>query len=121
MAQPICPLRAQWQAETEIESPERPKLKFLHSEDLMNPVKLEVFRRLSTDAIKSSLHPGQPGSLKDEVGARLRRELVPGTLQRQSRWLCVPRCPLTWMLLGHTPLPFRGCVCSMPSELDIYC
>jgi hypothetical protein len=47
-----------------MESPERPKLKFLHSEDVMSPVKLEVFRRLSTDAIKSSLHPGQPGSLK---------------------------------------------------------
>jgi hypothetical protein len=30
----------------------------------MSPVKLEVFRRLSTDAIKSSLYPGQPGSLK---------------------------------------------------------
>ena len=47
-----------------MESPQRPKLKFLHSEDLMSSVKLEVFRRLSTDAIKSSLHPGQPGSLK---------------------------------------------------------
>jgi len=45
-------------------SPQRPKLKFLHSEDLMSLVKLEGFRRLSTDAIKSSLHPGQPGSLK---------------------------------------------------------
>ena len=30
----------------------------------MSPVKLAVFRRLSTDVIKSSLHPGQPGSLK---------------------------------------------------------
>jgi hypothetical protein len=30
----------------------------------MNPVKLEALRRLSTDAIKSSLHPGQPASLK---------------------------------------------------------
>jgi hypothetical protein len=27
-------------------------------------VKLEVFRRLSSDAIKLALHPGQPGSLK---------------------------------------------------------
>ena len=47
-----------------MESPQRPKLKFLHARDLMNSVKLEIFRRLSTDAIKSSLHPGQPGSLK---------------------------------------------------------
>jgi len=30
----------------------------------MSPVKLAAFRRLSTDAIISSLHPGQPGSLK---------------------------------------------------------
>ena len=41
-----------------------PKLQFLHSEDAMSPVKLEAFRRLSNDAIKSSLHPGQPDSLK---------------------------------------------------------
>jgi predicted protein tyrosine phosphatase len=31
-------------------------------------VKLEAFRRLSNDAIKSSLHPGQPGSLKGPTG-----------------------------------------------------
>jgi hypothetical protein len=30
----------------------------------MSAVKLEAFRRLSTDAIRSSLHPVQPGSLK---------------------------------------------------------
>ena len=42
----------------------RPKLRFLHSEDVINPVKLEVFRRLSSDAIKLALLPGEPGSLK---------------------------------------------------------
>jgi hypothetical protein len=47
-----------------MESQQRPKLKFLHSEDVMIPVKLGIFRRLSTDAIKSSLDLGQPGSLK---------------------------------------------------------
>jgi hypothetical protein len=36
----------------------RPKLKFLYSDDALNRVKLEALRRLSTDAIKSSLHPG---------------------------------------------------------------
>jgi len=30
----------------------------------MSPVKLAAFRRLSTDAIKLSLNPGQPGALK---------------------------------------------------------
>jgi hypothetical protein len=30
----------------------------------MNVVKLEAFRRLPTDALKSALLPGQPGSLK---------------------------------------------------------
>jgi archaellum component FlaG (FlaF/FlaG flagellin family) len=33
-------------------------------EDALNPVKLQAFRRLPTDATKSSLHPGQVGSLK---------------------------------------------------------
>jgi hypothetical protein len=47
-----------------MESPQRPKLRFLHSEELMSPLKLEAFRRLSTDAIESSLRPGQSGSLK---------------------------------------------------------
>ena len=47
-----------------MEPPERPKLKFLHSEDAMSRVKLEVFGRLSTAAIELSLRPGQPGSLK---------------------------------------------------------
>jgi hypothetical protein len=47
-----------------MESSHRPKLQFLHSGDAISPVKLESFRRLSTDTIKSSLHPGQPSSLK---------------------------------------------------------
>jgi hypothetical protein len=41
-----------------------PKLRFLHSEDALNTVKLAQFRCFSTEAIKSSLHPGQGGSLK---------------------------------------------------------
>jgi hypothetical protein len=47
-----------------MESPQGRKLRFLHSEDALNAGKLEGFRRLSTEAIKSSLHPGQLGSLK---------------------------------------------------------
>ena len=43
---------------------ENPKLRFLHSADTMNRVKLEHFRRLSTDDLKASLAPGEPGSLK---------------------------------------------------------
>lgn len=49
---------------TDMEFPQKPKLRFLHSESAINPVKLAAFRRVSTDAIKSSLLPGQPGSLK---------------------------------------------------------
>jgi hypothetical protein len=41
-----------------------PRLKFLHSENLLNAVKLVQFRRLSSEALKTSLVPGQPGSLK---------------------------------------------------------
>ncbi len=41
-----------------------PKLKFLHSESTLSRVKLEFFRRLSTPELKTSLSPGQPGSLK---------------------------------------------------------
>jgi hypothetical protein len=47
-----------------METPEPPRLRFLHSEDALNAVKLAQFRRLSTEAIKSSLQPGQTGSLK---------------------------------------------------------
>jgi hypothetical protein len=36
----------------------------LHSEDVLNRVKLASFRRLSTETIKSSLRPGHVGSLK---------------------------------------------------------
>jgi len=39
-------------------------LKFLHSESTLRPQKLETFRRFSTDALKTSLFPGQTGSLK---------------------------------------------------------
>jgi len=41
-----------------------PPLRFLHAETTLNQVKLELFRRLSTEEIKSSLTPGKPGSLK---------------------------------------------------------
>jgi hypothetical protein len=42
----------------------QPELRFLHSEESLNAVKLTQFRRLSTEALKSSLLPGQSGSLK---------------------------------------------------------
>jgi hypothetical protein len=41
-----------------------PKLRFLHSENTLNRVKLEFFRRFSTDELKASLAPGQAGCLK---------------------------------------------------------
>ncbi len=41
-----------------------PKLQFLHALDLLNPLKLEAFRRLPTETIRLGLNPGQPGSLK---------------------------------------------------------
>jgi len=44
--------------------PEEPSLRFLHSADNLNRVKLELFRRISTGDLKFSLAPGQPGSLK---------------------------------------------------------
>jgi len=47
-----------------MQSPRKPKLQLLHSEDAMSPAKLEAFRRLSTETIKASLHAGQPGALK---------------------------------------------------------
>ena len=37
----------------------KPKLRFLHSGNLMNTAKLEAFRRLPTETIKLALHPGQ--------------------------------------------------------------
>jgi hypothetical protein len=47
-----------------MDSTRQPKLKFLHSESTLNRVKLDLFRRLSTGELKSSLSPGQKGSLK---------------------------------------------------------
>jgi hypothetical protein len=41
-----------------------PKLKFLHSEGTLNKLKLEFFRRITTDDLRSSLAPGAQGSLK---------------------------------------------------------
>jgi hypothetical protein len=40
------------------------RLRFLHSTSTLNRVKLDSFRRLSTDILMASLAPGQPGSLK---------------------------------------------------------
>ncbi len=44
-----------------------PNLKFLHADATLNRVKLELFRRLSTDELKSSLAPGLAGSLKTRI------------------------------------------------------
>jgi hypothetical protein len=41
-----------------------PNLQFLHSEGSLNAVKLALFRHSSTTELKTSLIPGQPGSLK---------------------------------------------------------
>jgi hypothetical protein len=41
-----------------------PNLKFPHIEGTLNRTKLDGFRRLSTAELKSSLVPGQQGSLK---------------------------------------------------------
>jgi hypothetical protein len=41
-----------------------PALRFLHLESSLNSVKLDQLRRLSSDALKSSLLPGQRDSLK---------------------------------------------------------
>jgi hypothetical protein len=45
-------------------SRETPPLRFLHLKSSLNSVKLDQFRRLSSDALKSSLLPGQRDSLK---------------------------------------------------------
>ena len=47
-----------------VDSTQGPNLKFLHLRSTLNQVKLEVFRRLSTEALRSSLAPGQRESLK---------------------------------------------------------
>ena len=44
--------------------PRRPSLKFLHSHSQLNRVKLELFSRLSSSELLTSLSPGQPGALK---------------------------------------------------------
>ena len=41
-----------------------PPLKALHSEAVLSKVKLEMFRKLSTQELLDSLSLGQPGSLK---------------------------------------------------------
>ena len=58
----------------------KPILRFLHAEHTLSQLKLDLFRRLTTDEIRSSLAPGAPGSLKtredgtvlDQRGHRLR-------------------------------------------------
>lgn len=44
--------------------PRMPKLRFLHPHDSLSRPKLDKLQRLSTEQLKSSLLPGQPGSLK---------------------------------------------------------
>ena len=41
-----------------------PRLKFLHFQNTLNEGKLDRFRRMPTEALKSSLYPGLEGSLK---------------------------------------------------------
>ena len=48
----------------------KPPLKALQSEALLSNVKLEMFRKLSTQALLDSLSPGQPGSLKQDLMVR---------------------------------------------------
>ena len=47
-----------------MDSRRKPKLRFLHREGVLNRVKLDLFRRLPTEDLKSSLAPGQQGALK---------------------------------------------------------
>lgn len=49
---------------TTVASTPEPKLRFLHSATSLNRAKLDGFRRLSTEEMKSSLAPGKLGSLK---------------------------------------------------------
>lgn len=44
--------------------PDAAKLRFLHSNESLNRVKLETLGKLSTEALKLSLLPGTAGSLK---------------------------------------------------------
>jgi len=41
-----------------------PPLKSLHADSSLSVVKLDIFRKLSTDEILRSLQPGRPSSLK---------------------------------------------------------
>lgn len=59
-----------------------PPLKPLHPDTSINPVKLTIFDRLSTQAILSSLVPGQGGCLKT------RRD---GTILDRHHRICVLR------------------------------
>ena len=68
---------------TAMDSKGEPNLEFLHSEDVLNRVKLDVFRRLSTIDLKASLAPGQKGTLK--VRADSRRS-------NWARTVCHSRC-----------------------------
>ena len=43
---------------------EQPNIRFLHSENVLNRVKLDLFRRISTVELISSLAPSREGSLK---------------------------------------------------------
>jgi len=45
-------------------APDKPALRFLHSQSSLNSVKLDQFRRCSSNELRSSLLPGQRGSLK---------------------------------------------------------
>jgi ParB-like chromosome segregation protein Spo0J len=45
-------------------NPQKAKLKFLHPKTSLSPVKLDAFRRLSTEKLKASLHVGLAHSLK---------------------------------------------------------
>jgi len=41
-----------------------PPLKSLHADSSLSAVKLDIFRKLSTEKIRQSLQPGNPSSLK---------------------------------------------------------
>ena len=47
-----------------MDQPDKPALRFLHPQSSLNSVKLNQFRRLSSDELRSSLLPGQRDSLK---------------------------------------------------------
>ena len=42
----------------------QPPLKQLHSDDTLNPVKLDKFRRVSNEELIDSLRPGRDGALR---------------------------------------------------------